>query len=774
MSDWAGASESGIYAPHLFRGLIPAASPSRGIGRVTEQLQKRCVITDARPRAEFVIQQPPEESQQFHRQSNGPILPTVISNRPATAQPSRSLNVSTPQELTQHHENDILQRTVERLGTPPKSDLSLADLAMEFSRLDTLMAPLLRSVETSSPKESKALAMIWQRVCNMSRVAIEAHFLKFETMAHDFQHSEAQNKKMKRELTSAIEELKLIRSKDRENAAQHEKMRIEFKRAKGEAERLRSLLFAKGDDAAENIMFLKLAHQKIMNEVGIEDFEQEKLIDEIGDLQQQIKKEVAHEREEFTKVIDGKAALRLDAEVSRRFKAYVRQKEGEMPSADLLNMKTPRPLWEKLLKQNCPHVSIGGDSSHDKVAYLSSLVGRLVPKPLPPKEKRVIDGVALTDYGVALGTGPDVPQWLRWGGKVKLYGITKIETEKYVREVWAAKKQDDKAMLAREKPIKKIFDFMHLWLQKKVGNFSAIMADLAYNFMDGLQRFQEDADIELFFRIVTKRLDESVYYDQTAFLQKVLIDMQGLDYKENNGKLLGVIAIARFNYHLTAMFKFKSASRIAKVLASAKEMHPGGHPVDNGGIRYEILFSEDRELNQGPFAECLRDQYLQERQEWIDEMDLKLQSLTVVSADSSVVTKAQVVEAIKDVDKGKSKKEIEEILTVGFALANTAAATKLKNDVTVKIDVFISRISKMVIRWTSISQRALAEDANERMKEALADAQKSFLDSQKAQNSAMQAKSKNADAEDVEGDAEGDQVLLQENYTQYTKNVRKQ
>ena len=766
MSDWAGAADSGVYAPDLFRGLIPAASPSRGIGRVTELLQKRCVVTDARARVEFVIQQPPEEPQ-LHRQSKGATLPTVTSNRPATAQPRKSLNLS--EKTAPENANDLLQRTIERLDTAPASDLSLADLAMELSRLDTLMAPVMRNLETSCPTISTAISMIWQRVCSMSRIALESHFLSFETIKHDFQHSEAQNKQMKRELTAAVEELKLIRSKDRENAGQHEKTRLELKRAKGEAERLRTMLFTKGEGAAEEIIFLKLAHQKIMNEVGIEDFEQEKLIDEIGDLQQQIKKEVAHEREEFTKVIDGKAALRLNAEVSRRFKAYVRQKEGEMPSVDLLNMKTPRPLWDKLLKQNCAHVSVGGESSHDKVAYLSALVGRLVPKPLPPKEKRVNDVANLTDFSVALGTGPDVPQWLRWGGKVKLYGITKIETEKLVREVWATKKQDDKAMQARDKPMKKLIDFMHLWLQKKVGNFSNIMADLAYNFMDGLQRFQEDADIELFFRIVTKVLDESVYYDQAAFLQKVLIDLQGHDYKENFGKMLGIITIARFNYHVTAMLKFKSGSRIAAVLASAKEMHPGGNPVDSGGIRYEILFSEDREMNQGPFAECLRDQYLQERQEWIDEIDLKLQSLTVVSADSSVATKAQVVESIKDVDKGKSKKEIDEILTVGFALSNVAAVAKLKNDVTVKIDVFITRISKMVIRWTSISLRALAEDANERMKEALADAQKSFLDDQKIQNAAMKAKSQKAGAED----ADDDHVLLQENYQDAARNVRK-
>jgi hypothetical protein len=763
MSNWAGAAESGVYAPDMFRSVIPAPSPSRNMDRVTDLLQKRCLITEKRSRSEFVIQQPtpqPEEAQ-LHRPLHGPNLPKVASSRPASA------NVRKPiaEKITQEDESDILKRTIDRLDPSLNSELSLSDLAMELSRLDMLIVPITRNLEASSPKLSAAISLIWQRVCCLSRNALESHFEKYETLKYDFQHSEAQNKQMKKDLSAATEELRTIRSKERENLSQIEKYRTEAKRAKGEAERLRAILFAKGDTAAEEITFLKLAHQKIMNDVGVEDSEQEKLLDQIGNLQNQIKIEVAQEREEFSRVIDAKAALRLDAEVSRRFKAYVRQKEGELPSVDLLNMKTPRPLWDKLMSQNCQHVAIAGESSHDKVAYLTALVGRLVPKPLPPKEKRQQQSDALINFGLAMGTGADVPQWLKWNGKVKLWGISKIETEKLVREVWTSKKQDDKAMQMREKPLKKLIDFMPLWLMKKVGNFSHIMADLAYNFMDGLQRFQEDADIELFFRIVTKRLDEAVYYDQTAFLQKVLIDLQALDYKENLGKMTGSILIPRFKSHLNATFKFKSSSRINSIFKSSVEIHPAGNPVDNGGIMYEWLFSEDRELNQGPFAECLRDQYLQERQEWIDELDLKLQSLSASSADSSLTSKAQLIEAMKGIDKGKTKKEIDDFLAIGFALADAASTSKLKNDATIKIDLFIARISKMVIRWTSVSQRALEEDANERMQAALDDAQKLFRD-QKVKAAA--SISKPTDVEDSD-----DLVLSQENYHIASRNVRK-
>ena len=131
MSSWGGASESGVYAPDLFRGLIPAASPSRKMDHVTDLLHRRCVITDSRPRAEFVIQQPAQhqEESQLQRPSHGSNLPKVVSNRPASAQLGKVLTIKNPEE----EQNDLLKRTVERLDVSLASELSLADLAMELA-----------------------------------------------------------------------------------------------------------------------------------------------------------------------------------------------------------------------------------------------------------------------------------------------------------------------------------------------------------------------------------------------------------------------------------------------------------------------------------------------------------------------------------------------------------------------------------------------------------------------------------------------------------------
>jgi hypothetical protein len=40
-----------------------------------------------------------------------------------------------------------------------------------------------------------------------------------------------------------------------------------------------------------------------------------------------------------------------------------------------------------------------------------------------------------------------------------------------------------------------------------------------------------------------------------------------------------------------------------------------------------MLFEEDREFNQGPFAEALRDQYVDERNEWLDDLQRAVHDL---------------------------------------------------------------------------------------------------------------------------------------------------
>jgi hypothetical protein len=83
-----------------------------------------------------------------------------------------------------------------------------------------------------------------------------------------------------------------------------------------------------------------------------------------------------------------------------------------------------------------------------------------------------------------------------------------------------------------------------------------------------------------------------------------------------------------------------------------------------------MLFEEDREFNQGPFAEALRDQYVDERNAWLEDLRDALHArvvaadptkcdLDVSSLDMLQLTAADFKQAIMEFDGGKTEKEID-------------------------------------------------------------------------------------------------------------------
>jgi hypothetical protein len=83
-----------------------------------------------------------------------------------------------------------------------------------------------------------------------------------------------------------------------------------------------------------------------------------------------------------------------------------------------------------------------------------------------------------------------------------------------------------------------------------------------------------------------------------------------------------------------------------------------------------MLFEEDREFNQGPFAEALRDQYIDERNDWLEELRDTLHEFLVdanpanaqldaASLDMILMTAEDFRRAILIFDGSKPMKEIE-------------------------------------------------------------------------------------------------------------------
>lgn len=85
---------------------------------------------------------------------------------------------------------------------------------------------------------------------------------------------------------------------------------------------------------------------------------------------------------------------------------------------------------------------------------------------------------------------------------------------------------------------------------------------------------------------------------------------------------------------------------------------------------YRMLFEEDREFNQGPFAEALRDQYIEERNDWLADLQSSIHEILAAadpenakldssSLDMLQLTAADFKRAILSFDYGKTEKEVD-------------------------------------------------------------------------------------------------------------------
>jgi len=218
---------------------------------------------------------------------------------------------------------------------------------------------------------------------------------------------------------------------------------------------------------------------------------------------------------------------------------------------------------------------------------------------------------------VGMGQAIDVPKLFRFGGKIRNKQMSKRDTEKMVREVW----KDRLASLGSNKGSSTLLvDFLGSWLQKKVGIAAAVL-EMGYNFLYGLWRYKWDADCELFLKILMGDIREEVYIAQNKLQLDINELFEALD--KLNGQATGSIPKEELVVALRAFFKVgkldgKSEEMFEEALAALETDQPGAL------VEWRKVFEEDREFNQGAFAECIREQFLTERKHLNDAVAVSL------------------------------------------------------------------------------------------------------------------------------------------------------
>jgi hypothetical protein len=254
----------------------------------------------------------------------------------------------------------------------------------------------------------------------------------------------------------------------------------------------------------------------------------------------------------------------------------------------------------------------------------------------------------------------------------------------------------------------------------QVGNFQSIICEWGYNLLEGLRRYADDPEIQFFKLLLEGDISEEVLHDMNAVTLGIFEEMQALDSQASRAASTGTIKVAKLRQVLESAFPEKGKRRLEALIETAKEPHPNGerkgekktvpwkHNSDD--VQYDLLFREDDHHESGPFLYMLRMQYLQQRAEFLTEIERQLRN----SVKKGRVTSGQCLSAIKYTDPGLPESEIKRLIAAGFhgpaakdALHShkhgTTAPTFTIPDSSEEVAVkdFLFNLRRVVLQWYS-------------------------------------------------------------------------
>eukprot|EP01043_Picozoa_sp_COSAG02_P063915 COSAG02_NODE_9192_length_2295_cov_1.189435_1_plen_466_part_00 len=331
---------------------------------------------------------------------------------------------------------------------------------------------------------------------------------------------------------------------------------------------------------------------------------------------------------------------------------------------EMKQMGTPRPAVDdvcRALEMNAEELySSGGRSTREVLAYTVLQLQRT------KDELERLRGLAPNDdpYFMGLGPGGDgvvVPPYLRTKkhAQIRNRRMPKKDVETIIKTIWKKKTFSDREMKKVGKTPKELPDFFFEYFKREYGDQSVI-AEISYNLLDSCKRYSYDADIELFHKVMMGTLDDDVYYDQMKMLDRMkkaiaefCTDPKGKPKKGKPSKpdLINLVK---------ELFPYKEE----KDIAALKDALDRDHPKKKGAVKWKELFEEDREGNQLAFVETLRDQHLQDREDYFQELE---EAICAYDPDSDGdVTVSQLKQAFKAVDPNKSEDEMMAVIRRGL------------------------------------------------------------------------------------------------------------
>ncbi|ETV89717.1 hypothetical protein, variant 2, partial [Aphanomyces astaci] len=264
--------------------------------------------------------------------------------------------------------------------------------------------------------------------------------------------------------------------------------------------------------------------------------------------------------------------------------------ETEAARLELSTLQTQMELLARRQKKQISTIpgGIGGLPSLVTVAKTVAAATKLLgaATAFPSDSSPLSPSMAPKDFITALGTTPEIPQFLRHTGRVRNRHMTKTELEKILRMVWSGKKAKE-AHMGIKIPLD---EYLYEVLKTKFG-IQTIVAEWGYNILHALKTYSWDSEVELFFLCLTGAVSEAIHDDQELLLD----ECRSLLFRLND------------SYYDAALKREPKCVHLNDVMATLHNFFPMKTPLQLKSIERELLRetkSKDKSV-QGTAGEAL-------------------------------------------------------------------------------------------------------------------------------------------------------------------------
>eukprot|EP00112_Aurelia_sp_Birch-Aquarium-sp1_P013495 Seg2867.2 transcript_id=Seg2867.2/GoldUCD/mRNA.D3Y31 product="Translin-associated factor X-interacting protein 1" protein_id=Seg2867.2/GoldUCD/D3Y31 len=438
------------------------------------------------------------------------------------------------------------------------------------------------------------------------------------------------------------------------------------------------------EGGGEDIVMLKMALKKTREDLEAKTQKLAEVLADFGDVVPRrdferldakfkvLEEEMAILKKDYQTLVDDHSSL-----ISVHKKIVEQRDHLAQECEGMRRCATPRPEWDK-----CAKYIEGGEERWKELSKDKSsedLMNTLLAEMTGQDIAIIKAGAgAANEFFTGMGSGTDIPRYLRCDGQIINRRIGKRDTTMLIKDIWRERVEN-----MRDKPNEEqeeFSDFVFNFLRARFGT-DALAYEWGYNLYDAGSRYNHDPKIRLFISILGGEADERLYHDHCSTLERLSRAVS--QEADNKG---GIISPEKLRKVLKDCFPWKDDDSIDDLMTAAEKDHDS---ITNG-FEYKTLFAEDDEGHSGSFTDKIEEQDKAERYSYVKELEEELGA-------ESTPTLEDVRKAFVAIDSGISQEICQRYLERGFGLQ----AERLNSNVKVEKDVLVANLKSGSIRRVS-------------------------------------------------------------------------